>query len=183
MTTQGSSDTAAFRRHLLLYATPAALVLICAGLYLFRAGSFPPHPRRFSGVGKEPDATTLISTLVVIYTFFAAAYAALAPSLIGKDGRTPTFGLAGKEDRAFWRAVALLYIFLAVVLDLVRVWNSIGDLYATTMRDLPPAKVYDAAAEFTRYLIVNAFVFLFVLAITFWPERPGAHRKNDESST
>jgi hypothetical protein len=61
-----------------------------------------------------------------------------------------------------------------VSLDLVRVWNSIGDLYTTTMRELPPDKVYDAAAEFTRYLIVNAFVFLFVLAIAFWPEPQAA---------
>jgi len=184
MTAQGSSDCVAVRRHLLLYVTPFVLVLICGVLYVFLASTFPPHPRRFFGVGKgpDPDATTLISTLVVIYTFFAAAYGALAPSLIGKDRRAPTFGLAGKNDRAFWRATALVYIFLAVLLDLVRVWNSIGDLYATTMRELPPAKVYDAAAEFTRYLIVNAFVFLFVLAIAFWPERPGATSKDDESS-
>jgi hypothetical protein len=176
MTAQESSDCAAIRRHLLLYVTPFLLVLICGGLYIWLAGDFPPHPRRFLEVGEgpNPDATTLISTLVVIYTFFAAAYGALAPSLVGKDRRTPTFGPAGKEDRAFWRAAALVYILLAVSLDLVRVWNSIGDLYTTTMRELPPDKVYDAAAEFTRYLIVNAFVFLFVLAIAFWPEPQAA---------
>jgi hypothetical protein len=185
MTAQGSSDCAAVRRYLLLYVTPSLLVLICGVLYVVLAGDFPPHPRRFLEAvkGPNPDATTLISTLVVIYTFFAAAYGALAPSLVGKDRRTPAFGPAGKEDRAFWRAAVLVYIFLAVVLDLTRVWNSIGDLYATTVRELPPAKVYDAAAEFTRYLVVNAFVFLFALAIAFWPESQRAHREDDESST
>jgi hypothetical protein len=164
MTTQASSESAAPgpRRHL-LHSAFALLAVVCGVLYLFFASDFPPHLHSFAGVGSGseagPDATTLISTLVVIYTFFAAAYGTLAPVLIGKEGRT------------FWRAWALIYIFLAMILDLVRVWNSIGDLYATTMRQLPAGKVYDAAAEFTRYLIVNAVVLLFALAVTFLPPR------------
>jgi hypothetical protein len=162
MTTQASSESPALGpRRRRLHSAFALMVVICGVLYLLVASTFPPHLRRFSGVGGgsdgEPDATTLISTLVVIYTFFAAAYGTLAPALIAKPGRT------------FWRAWALIYIFLAMILDLVRVWNSIGDLYATTMRHLPPAKVYDAADEFTRYLIVNAIVLIFALAITFLP--------------
>jgi hypothetical protein len=166
MRTQASSESAApGPRRGLLHSAFALMVVIGGVLYLFVASAFPPHLRRFAGVGgsdAEPDATTLISTLVVIYTLFAAAYGTLAPVLIGKEGRT------------FWRAWALICIFLALILDLARVWNSIGDLYATTMRHLPPGKVYDAAAEFTRYLIVNAIVLLFALAVTFLP--PGRLR-------
>ncbi len=161
MRTQASSKSATLNpRQRLLHSAFAFIVVICGVLYLLAASAFPPHLRRFSGVGgsdAEPDATTLISTLVVIYTFFAAAYGTLAPVLIGKKRRT------------FWRAWALIYIFLAMILDLIRVWNSIGDLYATTMRHLPPTKVYDAADEFTRYLIVNAIVLLFALAVAFLP--------------
>lgn len=163
MRTQASSKSVTHSpRWHLLYSAFAFVVVVCGVLYLHFASALPPHLRRFSGVGgepgAEPDATTLISTLVVIYTFFAAAYGTLAASLIGKEGRT------------FWRAWALIYIFLALILDLGRVWNSIGDLYATTMRHLPAAKVYDAADEFTRYLIVNAIVLLFALAVTFLPD-------------
>jgi hypothetical protein len=159
----------AFLGHPLLYTALAALVVIC-GLYLFLPVTFPPHTRYFSRLGSDPDATTLISTLLVIYTFFAAAYGALAPSLVGR------------KDRVCLRAAALIYMFLALLLDLVRVWNSMGDLYATTMRHLSPAKVHDAAAEFTRYLIVNAFVLLFVLAVAFWPMRNGSS-KDGKSTT
>jgi hypothetical protein len=159
METKASSGPAALGPR--LHSAVALVLVICGVLYLLAGSAFPPHLRRFSGVGggsgAEPDATTLISTLVVVYTFFAAAYGTLATVLIEKRGRT------------FWRAWALIYIFLALILDLVRVWNSIGDLYATTMRQLPPAKVYDAANEFTRYLIVNAIILLFALAVTFLP--------------
>lgn len=160
MASQGSSEGAAPGpgRSLLYSAVTVAVVLgviVGAALYVLLGDSLPPHPRQFSSVGGEPDATTLISTLVVIYTFFAAAYGAMAPSLIGKKGRVP--------------AAALVMIFLAVVLDLSRVWNSTGDLYATTMRDLPAGKIYDAASEFTRYLFVNVGVLLFALAVACWP--------------
>jgi hypothetical protein len=171
MTAEAPSESVTRRRYVLLYLVPAILVVICGALYVFLGGVLPPHPRRIVRVHRGPDATTLISTLVVIYTFFAAAYGALAPSLVGKDRRSPTFLPTGKEDRAFWRGVALVYILLAVILDLARVWNSLGDLYATTMRELPPVKIYDAVTEFTRYLILNAVVLLLVLVIAFWPER------------
>jgi hypothetical protein len=169
MTPQASPESVTHRsRRRLLYSAVAVfvvVVVICvivgAAMYLFAGSTLPPHPRRFSGVlsGPDagPDATTLISTLVVIYTFFAAAYGALAPSLIKKKSRTSL--------------VALLFIFLAVLLDVGRVWNSTGDLYATTMRQLSAAKVYDATDEFTRYLIVNACVLLFALAVAFWPAK------------
>lgn len=63
---------------------------------------------------------------------------------------------------------------LAVVLDLVRIGNSTGDLYSTAMRHLPPNKVSDAAAEFTRYLIANAVVLLFALIIACLARRSAA---------
>jgi hypothetical protein len=160
MTTQTRPESVTVSpRQRLLYSAVAVVVIIGVifgvSLYLFGGGALPPHAHRFSRVGRGPDATTLISTLVVIYTFFAAAYGALVPSLIGKKGRAAL--------------VALVFIFLAVLLDLARVWNSTGDLYATTMRNLPAVKVYDATSEFTRYLIVNACVLLFVLVVAFLP--------------
>ena len=81
------------------------------------------------------------------------------------------WGLIEKCGVAFCRVSALALIAMAVALDLVRMANSIGDLYTTTMRLLPPPKVYDAAAEFLRYLIVNAAILLFALIIAFWPDR------------
>jgi hypothetical protein len=146
-----------------LYSAIAVITVICvivgAALYMFAGGALPPHSHKYSEVlsGRDagPDATTLISTLVVIYTFFAAAYGTLAPSLFEKKGA------ASK--------VALLFMLLAVVLDVGRVWNSTGDLYATTMRQLSTDKVYDAVNEFTRYLIANACVLILALGVAFWP--------------
>ncbi len=129
-----------------------ALLVGAAILYLY-FGNKSWHSHAAAGAGSGPDATALISTLIVIYTFFIAAYGALAPSFIG----TRRFGS--------WQLAALLLMLGAVGLDLGRVWNSIGDMYATTMRNLPPNKVDDAAAEFKRYLLINVVVLIFALAV------------------
>jgi hypothetical protein len=158
------------------YAVPVAL-LIASVLFLFGGSHWWPRPYGFfRKVGKGPDATTLISTLVVVYTFFVAAYGALTPMVVGtgKDALTSRLASGGK---VYLRASALVLMGLAVALDLYRVGNSAGDLYTTTMRDLPPAKVYDTAAEFTRYLIINAGVLLFALIIACLPRRPVDHKE------
>jgi hypothetical protein len=171
MKAEKSSDSAARWHHMILPWGLTGLVLIGAVLFLFFAGAFIHYPQSIANVGQKPDATTLISTLVVIYTFFVAAFGTLAPFLIDKDRRTTLLNPTGRPNRAFLQVVALLYIVGAISLDVYRIWNSTGDLYATTMRDLPAGKIYDAAAEFTRYLIVNAIVLVFALAVAFWPER------------
>jgi HAMP domain-containing protein len=51
------------------------------------------------------------------------------------------------------------------------------------MRELPTGKIYDAAAEFTRYLIVNAIVLVFALAVAFWPQRRQREIEDHEGQT
>ena len=70
--------------------SPAPLLLsafvIGSLLFLFLGGDWWPRPYGFfEGTGKEnPDATVLVSTLIVVYTFFVAAYGALTPLVAGK---------------------------------------------------------------------------------------------------
>ena len=75
METKASSEGVALGPRRRLHSAVALVLVICGVLYLLAGSAFPPHLRRFSGVGggsgAEPDATTLISTLVVVYTFFA----------------------------------------------------------------------------------------------------------------
>jgi hypothetical protein len=168
---------------------PAPLLLsafvIGSLLFLFLGGDWWPRPYGFfEGTGKEdPDATVLVSTLIVVYTFFVAAYGALTPLVVGK-GNPFEWDLIKKLGVAFCRASTLVLIALAVGLDLARIANSIGDLYTTTMRALPPLKVADAAAEFVRYLIVNTIILLFALIIGFWPDgSPDDPRRSRPSRT
>jgi hypothetical protein len=49
--------------------------------------------------------------------------------------------------------------------DLWRIWNSSGDLLATTMRTLIPTGAEDAEIDFKGYLIVNVAVLLFTLFV------------------
>jgi hypothetical protein len=157
-----------------------ALGILVVGsiLFLIIGSHLWPRPYGFfRGTGAGPDATTLISTLVVVYTFFVAAYGALTPLVIGKENPF-RWGRIKKGDAAFFRVSALILMTAAVVLDLIRVWNSTGDLYTTTMRYLPPPKVYDAAAEFTRYLAINIAVLLFALIVGCWPERSPDHAES-----
>jgi hypothetical protein len=169
--------------------SPAVLLLgafvIGSVLFLFLGGDWWPRPYGFfEGTGKEnPDATVLISTLIVVYTFFVAAYGVLAP-LVAGEGNPFQRDLIKKPGVAFCRVSALGLIALAAGLDLARIANSIGDLYTTTMRALPPLKVVDAAAEFVRYLIVNAIILLFALIIGFWPDgSPDDPRRSRPSRT
>ena len=70
---------------LCILRSPVALALsafvIGSLLFLFLGGDWWPRPYGFfESTGKEdPDATVLISTLILVYTFFVAAYGALVP--------------------------------------------------------------------------------------------------------
>lgn len=147
-------------------------------LFLIFDRSWWPRPYGFfEGIGKGPDATTLISTLVVVYTFFIAAYGALTPLVVGKR-KSLTWKLIKEGGVASFRVSVLGLMALAVGLDLFRIGNSVGDLYATTMRYLRPSKVFDAASEFTSYLILNSAVLLFALIVACLPERPVGHAES-----
>ena len=77
------------------------LVLAIVQPWSLSPNSCPPHTTC-------PDATTLISTLIVVYTFFIAAYGALVAALIGR------------HCSQWLKVPALVYMIVAVVLDLVR---------------------------------------------------------------
>jgi hypothetical protein len=141
------------------------LFVVGATLFIFlgRKQWWPPYYPEVgkAAPGKEmPDATVLISTLILVYTFFVAAYGALTPSIVGSRANQP------------WRLAALLLVFGTVGLDLWRVWNSTGDLYSTTMRQLHPDQVQDAVAEFARYFLVNVLVIVFALVVASWARSP-----------
>jgi hypothetical protein len=156
--------------------------VIGAALFvIFGSDWWPDTYGYFGGPPKRPDATVLISTLVLVYTFFVAAYGALAPLVVGK-GNPFRWDLIKKFGVTFCRVSVLGLIAAAVVLDLVRIANSIGDLYTTTMRQLPPPKVHDAADEFVRYLIINATILVFALIIAFWPEGSEGQAKSNVNS-
>jgi hypothetical protein len=106
-----------------------------------------------------PDATTLIGTLIVVYTFFIAAYGALVPALIGR------------KCNPLLKIAALSLMIATAGLDLVRVWNSTVDLHDTTLRYLTKGDVNDAATEFTVYLAVNVGVLIFAFVVLCFPER------------
>ena len=113
-------DERAARRVLrrLGYAIPVAL-LIASLLFLFWGGShWWSRPYGFfKGVGKGPDATTLISTLVVVHTFFVAAYGALTPMVVGA-GKDALTSRQVPRGRIYLRSSALVLMTLAVALDL-----------------------------------------------------------------
>lgn len=125
--------------------------VIAGGLLALLGGEW--WPTRYSAFGSadQPDATVMISTLVLVYTVFIAAYGSLTPMVV-------------EIQDPWWRSTILTLISSAVVLDLFRILNSTADLYRTTMRHLDPAKIHDAEAEFSRYFIANALV----VGIALW---------------
>jgi hypothetical protein len=119
------------------------------------------RPAFIEKAGSDPDATALISTFILIYTFFIAALGGIVPALVN-DGVT-----------SLWQFASLAFIFPVVGLDLYRVLNSAGDLYVTSMQSLPPKAIFDASFEFGIYFLVNVVVVLFGLFIVFLVHRLG----------
>ena len=127
--TSSMSSGAGSSPRILLFVLPAtgAILMIT---YIFKA-----LPLQSEVASPGSDATALIGTLVLVYTFFIAAYGALIPPIT----ELPDGG---------WHDLALVALLLAVELDLYRVINSVGDLYRTTMGSLSDDRIHDAAAEF-----------------------------------
>ena len=107
--------------------------------------------------GKQPDASVFISTLILIYTVFMAVYGALLPIFIARE-------------RGAWEWLAIVLIVLAILLNLWRIQNSLGDLYTTTMRQLTPDDIHDASYEFMHYYFVsNVVVIVIALGVISRP--------------
>jgi len=119
--------------------------------------------------GTQPDASVFISTLILIYTVFMAVYGALLPMFIARE-------------RGAWEWLAIVLIVLAILLNLWRIQNSLGDLYTTTMRQLTPNKIHDASYEFMHYYFVsNVVVIVIALGVISRPRRTanGRHPGSD----
>ena len=105
--------------------------------------------------GAQPDASVFISTLILLYTVFVAAYGTLLPIVVAKE-------------RHAWERLALGLMVLAIGLDLYRIANSLGDLYTTTMGQLTPGMIHDTSYEFIHYYfsinVVVIAVALFVVS-------------------
>ncbi len=107
-----------------------------------------------------PDATVFISTLILIYTVFIAVYGALLPLVLTKR-------------RGTWKGIILALFLVAVAVNLWRIQNSLGDLYATTTKRLTLNEIYDAGYEFVHnYFYSN--VVIIGIALLFVGLQPDA---------
>jgi hypothetical protein len=129
---------------------PAVLICVAATVLLVILNGRGPVTA--PGAGKAVDATTMVSTIIGMYTFFLAAYGALSVEL-------------ARNRLESWSLTALVFMFAAVVLDLGRLVNSTGDLVRATTRNMSYADADDAAREFQRYLITNGLVLIFTLCV------------------
>jgi hypothetical protein len=54
----------------------------------------------------------------------------------------------------------------AILMNLWRIQNALGDLYTTTMHQLTPAKIRDASYEFIHYyFVINVVVIVIALGV------------------
>jgi hypothetical protein len=115
--------------------------------------------------GTQPDASVFISTLILSYTVFMAVYGALLPMFVARE-------------RGAWEWLAIVLMVLAILLNLWRIQNSLGDLYTTTMRQLTPDKIHDASYEFMHYYFVsNVVVIVIALGVISHRRRSTANGK------
>jgi hypothetical protein len=87
-----------------------------------------------------------------------AVYGALLPLFIARE-------------RGAWEWLAIVLMVLAILLNLWRIQNSLGDLYTTTIRQLTPDKIRDASYEFMHYYFVSNVVVI-VIALGVISRRP-----------
>jgi hypothetical protein len=147
--------SARFQRRSVWVVFVLLLVLLAVDIAFSKGG----HTARPQGDG--PDATVFISTLILIYTAFIATHAALLAQVTD-----------AKRARGPWERLILGLMLLAVLVNLWRIQNSVGDLYATTLRRLPSDKVDDAGYEFLHfYFYGNVLVIGLALVVLSW--RPG----------
>jgi hypothetical protein len=110
--------------------------------------------------GNGPDATVFISTLILIYTVFVTVLGTLLAQVAD-----------AKRSRGFLEWLILGLLLIAVVVNLWRIQNSVGDLYETTLRRLPADRVDDAAYEFLHYYFSSNVVViaLALVVLSLWP--------------
>lgn len=118
-----------------LAVTVPAAILVGSSLFLIFGSHWWTRPYGyFRHAGPyHADSTVLVSTLVLVYTFFIAAYGVITPLLVGK-GDCFKASQIKKGRVAFLRLSALVLMAGAVILDLVRLANSVGDLCSTRLR-------------------------------------------------
>ena len=103
--------------------------------------------------GTQPDASVFISTLILLYTVFMAVYGTLLPIVIARK-------------LGAWEKRALTLMGSAVLLNLYRIGNSLGDLYTTTMGRLTPGQIHDASYEFIYYYFpINIVAIVVALGV------------------
>ena len=134
------------------------LVLVIGGLIEF---SISKGWKSSAGTDNPPNATTFISTLIVIYTVFLTVYGAILPQLVDTER---------KRGHPWYWFMALLTL-VAVGVDLYRIINSLDDLYRTTNLALTPDKIDDASYEFSRYWFLLNVVVLILLLFTLSIQR------------
>jgi hypothetical protein len=149
----------------LLGITAALVILALLGIievFLPRHGGSTGSTK-----GGNPDASVFISTLILIYTVFIAVYGALIPLVLTR------------ATRDIWKWLAVGLIGTAFIFDLYRIQNSLGDLYATTLRRLTISKINDANSEFIHfYFYGNVVVIAIVLWVVFMAPRAGPADKS-----
>ena len=158
----GSSEVRTGHAH---WLTPGRQVIIAVAIILIALLIDVVVSRNSEGAalakGTQPDATVFISTLILIYTVFMAAYGALLPIVVAKK-------------REAWEWLLLALMLAAILLNLYRIVNSLGDLYTTTMGQLSPGKIHDASYEFIHYYFsINVVVIAVALFVASPESRRG----------
>ena len=104
----------------------------------------------------NPDATSLISALIAMYAVFLTVFVAQVPEINRRWGRR----------QLAWLIALLLVVAAGVIIDFTRILNSLGDLQATTLRQLTKSRVIDAGEEAQNiWFPANlALVFIALLA-------------------
>ena len=136
-----------------------AIVLVVGGtIYWLDSHNWVP-----TATGKPTDATVFISTLIIIYTVFLTICGAILPQMIDTEDKR-------RHPWVWFMTVLLLGV---MVVDLIRIRNSLGDLYATTNRALTPAEAEDAMREFEYYwFYLNVIVIgLLLITLAFLPRK------------
>jgi hypothetical protein len=138
----------------------ATLTILAAALISYNLLNGKNAP---SAGSVRPDATVLISTLIAIDIALITVYGVLLPLL---NART-------RDQRGPWEWAAIVLMVVAVLVDLWRIENSVGDMYAATIGRLTLAKTYDAEYEFLHYYF---FSNVAVLLVALWAiTRRGPH--------
>src|SRR5262249_52967011 len=79
-----------------------------------------------------------------------------------------------RESLRAWKAAAITFLVLGVLMDLWRVLDSTGDLFSAATSGLKYSNLKDDITDFRIYFSINVFVVIFSIGVAAWP----AHRRN-----